>query len=80
MTGPLAQMYAMEMAKRGGQPGEPMPKGRALSPAFYDDYGAFYKTPMDRTEAPMGGFRDPQQAGPEPPVDPRVLARLFGDR
>ena len=26
-------------------------------------------------------FRDPSmQAGPEPPVDPRILARLFGDR
>lgn len=32
------------------------------------------RTTFDRTPS----FRDPQQAGPEPPVDPRILARLFG--
>jgi len=30
-----------------------------------------------RGRGPMS-FRDPQQGGPQPPVDPRILAQLFG--
>jgi hypothetical protein len=60
--------------------GEEMPRDRRLSPEWFGDYGAFYKTPMDRSAEPPKSFRDPMQGGPEPPVDPRILARLFGDK
>ena len=47
-----------------------------VNPMLDDSAPLMDRTTFERTPS----FRDPQQGGPEPPVDPRILAKLFGDR
>jgi len=76
MAGPLASMFA-QLLQREGDQRQPMERANPYMNPYLDE-----SPPLrDRTtfeRAPS--FRDPQQGGPEPPVDPRVLARLFGDK
>jgi hypothetical protein len=69
--GPLATMFAELQRQRFGEQPPPRPHG-----GMGEQESAFRPR---QGQQPMP-FRDPQQAGPEPPIDPRILARLFGDR
>jgi len=74
MTGPLAMLFGLLKQREddrrfgGGYYPSPRPHG-----------GLLEDRDMPAGRGPMP-YRDPQQAGPEPPVDPRILARMFGDR
>jgi hypothetical protein len=76
--GPLASMFGQmkhsadeDHKKRT----KPLPRANPyINPMLDDSPPLSDRTTFDRTPP----FRDPAQAGPEPPVDPRILARLFG--
>jgi len=70
--GPLATMFAQLQRQRFGEQPPPRPHGGLGEPEniFAPQRGQQGSIP----------FRDPRQAGPEAPVDPRILARLFGNQ
>ena len=70
--GPLATMFAQLQRQRFGEQAPPPPHGGML-----EQESVFAPRRGQQGSIP---FRDPQQAGPEAPVDPRILARLFGSQ
>jgi len=70
--GPLATMFAQLQRQRFGEQAPPPPHAGML-----EQESVFAPRRGQQGSIP---FRDPQQAGPEAPVDPRILARLFGSQ
>ena len=68
MTGPLAQLYAMLLSK----PFDPTPPPRPHE-------GLLEDRPLPPGLGPRV-FRDPEQAGPAPPMGRGELARMYGGK